>query len=302
MKSSDDILRIAGTFRKRWHFLFSQLGLALGSLLGMLALENSAPAQIAPAPDGISQVPVKLDDVTLARKLRNPITSLVNIPLMENIDFGGGPNDNATRSTLNIEPIVPFVLDAHWKIVSRLTLPVIDQRNVIPGTSQDGLGDTVERLLLAPAKANAFGLNWGAGPAFLLPTATNSALGWDRWGAGPAAALNWHQESWTASVLAYQLFSVAVGGSHCVDTVTIQPAVSYVFPTSTTLTLSADSVYDWRSAQYTCPLSVTTYQLVKMWGEPVNLGAGVRYDVARPAGAAEWGLRCSVTFLFPMPP
>ena len=179
---------------------------------------------------------------------------------------------------------------------------MIDQRNIIPGTSQDGLGDTVERLLLSPAKPNRLGINWGLGPAFLLPTATNEHLGYDRWGVGPAMALNWHQGPWTASVLTYQIFSVAGGGTHSIDTVTIQPSLSYILPTGTTLTLSSDSNYDWRSAQYTFPLNATVYQLVKIGDEPINLGAGVRYYVARPDGAAQWGLRCSVTFLFPMSP
>ena len=270
-------------------------------MIYLLALESSAPAQNSPVTADPSLDPPKTDDFSLARRLRNPITSLTNIPLMENFDFGGGPNRNGYRSTFNIEPIVPISLDEHWKLVSRLTLPIIDQRNIIPGTSQNGLGDTVERLLFSPARSNALGVNWGLGPAFLLPTATNDHLGLDRWGTGPAMALNWHQEAWTASILAYQIFSVAGGGSSSIDTVTIQPSLSYVFPTATTLTLSSDSSYDWRGGQYTCPVNMTVYQLTHIGDQLVNFGAGIRYYVARPAGAPEWGLRCSMTFLCPMP-
>jgi hypothetical protein len=264
-----------------------------------MATENVARAQSVSTTNSPPAAPLKVDDLSLARKLRNPVTSLVNVPLVENLDFGGGPNANGTRNTLNIEPIIPYEIDEKWKMVSRTTFPIIDQQNVVPNTTQDGLGDTIERLLLSPSKANAMGFNWGLGSAFLLPTATNSHLGWDRWGTGPAMALNWHRETWTASVLAYQMFSVAGGGIHAIDTVTIQPSVSYIFPTDTTLTLSSDSVYDLRSAQYTCPLNVTVYQLVKFGDQPVSLGAGVRYYVARPDGAPQWGLRCSMTFLFP---
>ncbi len=273
----------------------------------LLGPENLIFAQTPPADSSVSTTsssnpspPLpKTDDLTLARKLRNPVTSLINLPLVNNVDFGGGPNKNGVRSTLNIEPIIPFEVSEHWKIVSRLTLPIIDQNNVVPGTSQNGLGDTIERLLLSPAKANAMGMNWGVGPAFLVPTATNSRLGWDRWGTGPAMALNWHKDAWVASVLTYQIFSVAGEGTHTINTLTIQPSLSYILPTDTTLTLSSDSFYDWRTSQYTCPLNATVYQLVRIGDQPINVGAGLRYYVARPAGAPEWGLRCSVTILFP---
>lgn len=279
--------------------VFSRSRFAFGIAVCLVAMESSALAQSDLAAGDPPAVPAKIDDFTLARKVLNPISSLTDFSLVDNTDFGGGPNRNGTCSTLKIEPIIPFALDEHWKLVSRLTIPWIDQRNIIPGTSQDGLGDATEKLLLSPAKANALGMNWGFGPAFLLPTATDH-LGFDRWGAGPAAAVNWRQGAWMASVLTYQIFSVAGGGTHSIDTVTIQPSLSYIFPTTTTLTLSADSVYDWRSAQYTCPLNTTVYQLVKIGDQPVNFGAGFRYYVARPEGAAQWGLRCSVTFLFPM--
>ena len=266
----------------------------------LLAGTAPSPAQSLQAAAALPVLPPpKIDDLTLAKKLRNPVTSLVNIPLIENLDFGGGPKKNGTRSTLNIEPIIPISLDEHWKLVSRLTIPLIDQRNMIPGTSQDGLGDAVERLLLSPAKTNKFGANWGLGPALLLPTATHEDLGADRWGTGPAVALNWRRDSWTTSVLAYQIFSVGGGGARAIDTVTIQPTASYIFPTDTTLTLASDSFYDCRRAQYTCPLNLTVYQLVKCGDQPLSLGAGLRYYVARPAGAPQWGLRCSVTLLFP---
>jgi len=246
--------------------------------------------------------PPKLDDFSLARKLRNPVSSLINLPLVDNVDFGGGPNKNGVRSTLNIEPIIPFPVSPKWKLVSRLTMPIIDQQNVIPGTTQHGLGDTSERLLLSPAKANSLGVNWGAGPAFMVPTATNDHLGWSRWCTGPAGALNWHQGPWTASLQTYQLFSVAGEGTHIINTMTIQPSVSYIFPTDTTLSLSSDSVFDWRSTQYTCPVNLTVYQLTKIGDVPVNLGAGLRYYVSRPMGAPEWGFRCSITLIFPTSP
>jgi len=44
----------------------------------------------------------------LAKKLANPIASLVSVPLQYNFDEYGGLNDDASVSVLNIQPVIPF--------------------------------------------------------------------------------------------------------------------------------------------------------------------------------------------------
>jgi hypothetical protein len=40
-------------------------------------------------------------------------------------------------------------------------------------------------------------------------------------------------------------------------------------------------------------------QLVKIGGKPVAFQAGYRYYVEKPDGGPDWGLRFTITFLFP---
>ncbi|MBN1548172.1 MAG: hypothetical protein JW902_16080, partial [Syntrophaceae bacterium] len=44
----------------------------------------------------------------LAKKLANPIASLISVPVQYNYDEYGGSNDCASVSRMNIQPVIPF--------------------------------------------------------------------------------------------------------------------------------------------------------------------------------------------------
>ena len=52
----------------------------------------------------------------LAKKLANPVASLISVPLQNNFDFGGGFKNDAFRYTLNIQPVVPISLSKDWNL------------------------------------------------------------------------------------------------------------------------------------------------------------------------------------------
>ena len=47
------------------------------------------------------------------------------------------------------------------------------------------------------------------------------------------------------------------------------------------------------------PLNVAIQQLVKIGNQPVAFQFGYRYYAQRPANGPDWGLRFTITFLFP---
>lgn len=49
------------------------------------------------------------DAAELAKKLSNPVASLISVPLQNNLDVGIG-EFNGTRNTLNIQPVIPVSL------------------------------------------------------------------------------------------------------------------------------------------------------------------------------------------------
>lgn len=124
----------------------------------------------------------------LAKQLANPVAALISVPLQYNYDADIGPADDGHRHVLNIQPVIPVSLNSDWNLISRTILPVIAQDDIFPGaSSQEGLGDVLQSLFFSPVKPTASGWIWGAGPVFLLPTATDDLLGAEKWGLGPTA-------------------------------------------------------------------------------------------------------------------
>ena len=104
----------------------------------------------------------------LAKKLNNPISSLISVPFQSNWDFNIGTADG-TRYTLNIQPVIPLSISKDWNLIIRTILPVISQDNVFGNSgTQSGLGNTTQSFFLSP-KASWNGVTWGLGPVGYYP-------------------------------------------------------------------------------------------------------------------------------------
>jgi len=239
------------------------------------------------------------EEADLAKKTLNPVADLISVPFQENVDFGIGPN-NATRSLLNIQPVIPFHLNSDWNLISRTILPVVYLGSPAPGIpSTGGLGDTQQSFFFSPVKPTD-GWIWGVGPIFFLPTATDPLLGPTKWGAGPTAVVLQQQHGWTYGALANQIWSFAGNNQQrSVNQTYLQPFVSYTFPTYTSLTFNTESTYDWTARQWTIPFNLMVSQILKIGKQPVSIQLGGRYYAAGPFGGPTWGMRLTFTFLFP---
>lgn len=114
----------------------------------------------------------------LAKQLANPVAALISVPLQYNFDDGYEPNAKGSVSRLNMQPVVPMSLNDDWNLISRTILPLIDQQDLPgQGDSSFGLGDTVQCVFFSPKAPRESGWRWGAGPALLIPTATDDQLG-----------------------------------------------------------------------------------------------------------------------------
>lgn len=237
----------------------------------------------------------------LAMKLANPIASLISVPLQSNWDFGYGADGKGHRYTLNIQPVVPISLNSDWNVISRTILPIISQRNVTgSGVSQAGLGDTVQSLFFSPKATTASGITWGAGPVFLVPTATDRALGAGKLGIGPTAVVLKQSGPVTLGLLANHIWSVAGRDSRAdVSATFLNPFASYVTKRATTFSVAPEFTHDWNSKAWLIPVNVTVSQLLRVGQQPVSVGVAGRAYLDSPAGGPDWGLRMSVVFLFP---
>ena len=236
----------------------------------------------------------------IAKKLNNPVASLISIPFQNNFDFGGGPNDDGFEYRLNIQPVVPVTLNEHWNIISRTILPYIYQDKRIGTSSQSGLGDTTESLFLSPKEPGPAGAIWGIGPILYLPTATDDLLGAEKWGAGPTALVLWQQHGWTYGALVSHTWSFAGDDDRQrISSTFLQPFLSYTTKKHTTFGVNTESTYDWVNTQWTVPINAYITQLIRIGKTPVSFQFGGRYYADKPAGGPDWGLRFTVTLVLP---
>jgi len=236
---------------------------------------------------------------TLAKQLSNPVASLISVPLQLNYDAGYGEQDGY-RITLNVQPVIPTSLNEKWNLITRVIVPVLYQDDVIAGSSQSGLGDTTPTFFFSPQPAPG-GLIWGAGPVFLLPTATDELLGAKKWGAGPSVLILKQTESgWTSGALVNHIESFAGAGDRAdISNTFLQPFVAKQFKGGRTFTVNSESTYDWENEQWTVPINLMYSKVTKIGGQMISFAGGGRWYADKPEGGPDWGARFVVTFLFP---
>ena len=241
------------------------------------------------------------DDADLAKKLANPIAALISVPIQYNYDQNFGTDDNGSKNVTNIQPVVPISLTEELNVISRTILPVVGEHNVPDATSAAGIGDIIQSFFFSPKAPTSGGLIWGAGPVFLVPTASDDLLGGEKWGIGPTFVGLKQEGPWTYGLLANHIWSFAGSGNrYDVSATFIQPFLSYITSTKTTFSVTTESTYDWESDQWSIPVNFVVNQLLKIGDQPTQIGAGPRFWLESPDGGPEgWGARAVFTMLFP---
>jgi hypothetical protein len=286
--------------KKKLTSLTLALGLTASFTLPALAQDTNAPAEMQPqaaSSDADQSSGNEMADI--AKKLNNPVASLISVPFQNNVDFKIGPN-NGTQYKLNIQPVIPISISENWNVISRTILPYIYQHDVIGTTTQSGLGDTTESLFFSPKKPAFGSLIWGVGPDLYIPTATESLLGAEKWGAGPTAVALVQTHGFTYGALMNHIWSFAGNSGRAnISSTYMQPFLSYTTKTYTSVTLNTESTYNWENYQWTVPINLMLTQVIKIGHQPISLQVGGRYYAQRPAGGPTWGLRLNITLIFP---
>lgn len=236
----------------------------------------------------------------LAKKLSNPVASLINVPFQFNWDHGLGYNDEGRRFLMNFQPVMPFQLNPEWNLITRVIAPLIAQPVLFEdGSSTFGMGDILLSGFFSPNKP---GFTWGVGPVISLPTTSDPLLGSGKYSLGPTLVMLAQKGPWTYGALANQLWSVGGDkGRADVNQTLLQPFLAYG-KNGWTVSANAEASANWEASdgnEWTVPIFVGVSKVTSLGGRPISLQAGPRFYVESPAGGPEWGFRTGLTLIIP---
>ena len=278
------------TFIKRTTLVFVA-GLWLAS--GAMAQTQSAGAASAPGPADTNAT------ADLQKAVQNPVANLISVPIQNNTNFDVGPYDR-TQNVLNIQPVIPAKLSDNWMLISRIIQPIVWQPYPSATTGGEfGFGDMNPSFFFSPRKPGK--VIWGAGPALVIPTATNDILGQGKFSLGPSFVALYQPEHWTIGALINNVWSVAGSDNRpAVNQMLLQYFVNYNLKKGWYLSSSPILTANWKASDsnvWTVPLGGGVGRITKLGFQPVNITAQFYGNAVHPAGASPWGMRLQIALL-----
>lgn len=244
----------------------------------------------------------------LAKKIQNPIASLISVPFQNNSDFDLRLYDpiqetwfTGTKNTLNIQPVIPFNLGDKVTLIARTIIPIISLPLDIDKT-QSGLGDINMSLYLTPAKPGK--LIYGLGLAMGLPTAMHpKVLGTEKFSVGPGLIALVQPGTWTIGGLTQNTWSVA-GDKDRNDLNLFYSQIFIVKELKKGWYLNTAPIItaNWEAEsgnKLTLPLGGGAGKLFRIGKLPVNGQVGYYGYVVKPEGGPTSQLRFQLVLLFP---
>lgn len=241
--------------------------------------------------------PQQSEDSAAKDAAQNPVAAAISLPYQNNTYYGVGPYRRAENALL-IEPVIPFRLSRNWMVITRTITPVEVVPRLSPAREVDyGLGNIQPQFYLSPVHSGKF--VWGAGPQLWLPTATDSTLGTNKWGGGPAVVGLFRQGHWLGGSLLGNEFA-GVNNKH-INQMTLNPFLFYNMRRGWYFVSTPIVTSDWtapRSTRWTVPVGGGVGRVFKIGSQPLNARTEFFNDVRTTAGGTDWQLQTQMQFLF----
>jgi hypothetical protein len=243
----------------------------------------------------------------LAKATQNPVASLISVPLQNFTDFNIGPFGRDRNTVLQFQPVVPIQLSENWNLITRTIGALVYQPDI---TQQHGgtfgLNDINPSFFLSPA--NPGKLIWGAGPTFLIPTATDNVLGTGKFSIGPSVIALVQPGKWTLGVLVSNLFSVAGPSDRAdVNSFILQYFINYNLKKGYYLTSAPINSANWNAPSgnvWLVPVGGGIGRIMRLGFQPVNVSVQAYGNAKRPNNfpSPTWQLKFQIAFLYPKKP
>jgi len=135
----------------------------------------------------------------------------------------------------------------------------------------------------------------GFGLITSLPTATDDALGTDRWTLGPEILLGKITPKYVVGLFPNHQWDIAGSGDATVNLTTIQAFFTYLPGGGWTVGSGPIVTYDWEDEQWTVPLQINGGKTVVLGDRPWKLSLEVNYYVEKAdAFGPEWMVSFSI--------
>lgn len=276
--------------------------LSIGLLIGLFSA-NTALAQEEQEQEG---------GANLAQQARNPTASLTLFQIVTSHTASYHNFDDANLTSIILMPVIPFKTGKLRHIV-RITLPWVasspdwatlrgeDPGNILPPSyvptaDVSGLGDTnVFDLLIFPAPWK--GGRIAAGVSATVPTATDPALGTEKWSVGPALGGLVQAGKFLAGGIVLTNFSFAGASDRDdVSLMTLQPFASYGLGNNWSAELPMMMFnYDFNADKWTSlPLGARIGKMVTIGKLPVRFFGDAEYNFADTGVSPQWTFRFAV--------
>ena len=163
------------------------------------------------------------------------------------------------------------------------------------------MGDTTMTLFFSPAKTGK--VIWGAGPALLIPTATNERSEPRSSASARPSSRSCSRASGRSGALWNQIWSVDGANDRAdVNQMYLQPFANYNLPDGLAVGVADGDQHELgrrRAKKATAFLLFSISKVTLLGRRPVSFLAAAGPAVVHPDGRADWRLRFAATFLFP---
>jgi len=289
-KQSGEWLAVPTLFLMFWFLFAGHSAQAQQGAHAFTAATETSQAHSAPAAQQSEESAAK-------DAAQNPVAAAISLPFQNNTFYGVGPYRRAENALL-IEPVIPFKLSQEWMVISRTITPVEVIPRISPSDQVDyGLGNIQPQFYLSPVHPGKF--IWGAGPQLWLPTATDSELGTNKWGGGPAMVGLFRQGHWLGGSLLSNEFA-GVNHKH-VNSMTLNAFLFYNMSHGWYFVSTPIVTSDWtasRSTRWTVPVGGGVGRVFKLGNQPLNARAEFFNDVRTTTGGSDWQLQTQLQLLF----
>lgn len=235
----------------------------------------------------------------LAKKLQNPLASLISVPFQSNFDFGYDPADGS-RWLMNVQPVIPLSISEDWNLIGRVILPVISQDDIFGESgSQTGIGDALVTGFFSPKAPTPGGMVWGVGPAISIPTATDDLLGSGQFSMGPSAVALVQKGGITFGALVNHIWSLfGDSGRADVNATFFQPFLARNFAGGYAVAINTELLQNWEGDSSNGTINLVGSRVLKLGNQLSQLFIGPRIPYGN-GNNASWGFRAGITLLLP---